>query len=90
MVILFDIVSGSRFATVLFFFFFCPRRLLVCCTTGYIGARSTVRVAELSVLLCKHLSMGNMPQHQMERCDGHNERENSASHTERYSGQYDK
>lgn len=31
-----------------------------------------------------------MPQHQMERCDGHNERKNSASHTERYSSQYDK
>lgn len=34
--------------------------------------------------------MGNMPKHKMERCNGHNERENRASHTKCYSSQYDK
>lgn len=65
-----------------------PRRLFVRRAARHSRARSTVCVAKLSVLLRQHLSLGDLPEHPLEGCDGHHQGENGPRHSERDPGQY--
>ena len=66
-------------------YFFPIFRVFLCNAKRHLDPRSLIRHSQLSVLLCQHISLGNLRSTQMERRQWSDQRKNRIGHSQRDS-----